>query len=234
MLEGSAHFYAGLGQEGWVKVPRWDHLSFLKKAPSKSRVIDLGGGNGVFGGAAASNGADCTSIDFVESDFPVEIEPSAKRLRLDLSDEAQRSEALAVLGASADFVTAFHVIEHLSDPLGFAAFASKLLKPGGTLVISVPNRERFDLSVNQALDCPPHHQTRWGAQQLRILGSSLSASEVRVRRELRFHPKILFGGPFYWWNEKRKNPDLDFGSVGRPWPIWRVPQGLSLLASFRF
>ncbi|MFM7183305.1 MAG: methyltransferase domain-containing protein [Planctomycetota bacterium] len=50
-----------------------------------------------------------------------------------------------VADASLDFLVACHVIEHTRDPIGSIAAAWRKLKPGGRLVLVVPDKERtFD------------------------------------------------------------------------------------------
>jgi SAM-dependent methyltransferase len=58
-----------------------------------------------------------------------------------------------------DAVTLFEVVEHLEDPVGYLATTSALLGPGGLIVLSVPNRDRWPM--REFTDYPPHHMTRW-------------------------------------------------------------------------
>lgn len=47
--------------------------------------------------------------------------------------------------ASLDFVLSAHVIEHLQDPLGSIRAAMRCLRPGGSLLLAVPDmRHTFD------------------------------------------------------------------------------------------
>jgi SAM-dependent methyltransferase len=48
-------------------------------------------------------------------------------------------------GRSYDWIIASHVIEHLTDPIGFLSDCEALLRPGGRLVLAVPDRRKcFD------------------------------------------------------------------------------------------
>jgi Methyltransferase domain len=50
-----------------------------------------------------------------------------------------------IADASVDFVIACHVIEHTRDPIGAIVQARRCLRPGGSLVLAVPARDRtFD------------------------------------------------------------------------------------------
>lgn len=78
-----------------------------------------------------------------------------------------------------DVVTAFQVVEHVADPVGFVKQLLLAVKPGGCLVIAVPNDEglmRFYVPCRT--NVPPHHTTRWTERSLRLLAQRL---EVQVR-----------------------------------------------------
>ncbi len=49
------------------------------------------------------------------------------------------NERLPVASASVDVLFAFHVVEHLRHPHVFLAEASRVLRPGGLLVVATPN-----------------------------------------------------------------------------------------------
>jgi SAM-dependent methyltransferase len=52
-------------------------------------------------------------------------------------------DRLVALGdESQDFVICSHVLEHLADPLGFLADIYRVLRPGGTVLILLPDRHR--------------------------------------------------------------------------------------------
>ncbi len=59
-----------------------------------------------------------------------------------------------------DFVTMFHVLEHLPNPRLALKYAGDLLKPGGTLIIQVPNIASFQARLFgrrwYGLDVPRH------------------------------------------------------------------------------
>jgi SAM-dependent methyltransferase len=64
-----------------------------------------------------------------------------KELGLDVHT-ARLSEAEADLAAERfDAVCAFHVVEHLPDPLGAMQLIRRTLRPGGHLLIEVPNAQ---------------------------------------------------------------------------------------------
>ena len=64
-----------------------------------------------------------------------------------------------------DVVTFFEVLEHLDEPLEFLRKVKTVLKPGGYIALSVPNRRRT-LDIHGIEDNPPHHLTKWDMDSL--------------------------------------------------------------------
>jgi SAM-dependent methyltransferase len=136
---------------------RWNHRQFLKRPARGRTLLDLGCGTGSLLGAARSNGYHVTGIDF----DPNAIETARKRLGSDdvhLGSISDFREAHP--GRQFDVVTAFEVIEHVESPGDFMRECSRMLAPGGELVISTPYRDRWP-NLDEAWDFPPHHLTRW-------------------------------------------------------------------------
>ena len=51
------------------------------------------------------------------------------------------------------------------------------------MIVSVPNRERSLKNEREPLDCPPHHVTRWSADQLNVLARQSGLSVRRIAFE---------------------------------------------------
>jgi SAM-dependent methyltransferase len=98
--------------------------------PKPRRVIDFGCGSGQFTDCLAQvlGDAQVTGADFHESP-PGELRHA---------DYRPNSE-LATLEASADLVIAMHVLEHDDAPRALLQRISALARPGGAVVIEVPN-----------------------------------------------------------------------------------------------
>jgi hypothetical protein len=82
-----------------------------------------------------------------------------------------------------DWVTAFEVLEHQPDPLGFLRAARGLLVPGGRLCGSVPNRDRVLASRERSRsdgDFPPHHFLWFSHGSLEATLRAAGFSQVRV------------------------------------------------------
>ncbi len=136
-----------------------DHVRFVERcagnAPAGERaLLDIGCGSGLFLYLAKRRGFDCHGMDASER--------AACAAREQYGLDVRRG----IIGADVwggrrfDFVTMFHVLEHLIEPREALAYASGLLKPGGNLIVQVPNIESIQArcfgSRWYGLDVPRH------------------------------------------------------------------------------
>jgi SAM-dependent methyltransferase len=107
-----------------------------------ARVADVGCGQGAFSLRMADDGYDVTGLDVI---------PSAEQRaaggfayhEVDLFDPSARDAFLRAHGSTFDAVVLLEVIEHVHDPWETLRFAHRLLRPGGTLLLSTPNITSF-------------------------------------------------------------------------------------------
>src|SRR6266481_3322354 len=94
--------------------------------------------------------------------------------------------ALPLAPAAFDVVLALDVLEHLDDDATALAEAARLLKPGATLVVTVPARP----SLWGAQDVVSHHRRRYTKRTLRALfaRAGLPAPELTYFNTLLFPP----------------------------------------------
>ncbi len=82
-----------------------------------------------------------------------------------------------------DVVSAFQVMEHTVDPVGFARTLTRMLKPGGTLILGVPVwPSPMTQCPNMPINCPPHHLTWWNERSLEALADRLKLEVVEISR----------------------------------------------------
>lgn len=104
---------------------------------SARRVLDLGCSAGALGAGLRARGAEVVGV---------EVDPALAReaeRRLDRVVLGDASELPDDLG-SFDCIVAADVLEHLADPWRALRDAARLLEPGGTLVVSLPNVRFFE------------------------------------------------------------------------------------------
>lgn len=101
------------------------------------RALDIGCGAGLVAEPLARLGADMTAIDAAPENIAVASKHAA-RMGLTIDYRACGVEALD--DAPYDLITSLEVIEHVTDPALFLSAIARLLKPGGLLILSTPNR----------------------------------------------------------------------------------------------
>lgn len=105
------------------------------------RVADVGCGGGLLSEAMARRGADVTGIDMSAEVLDVarlhllESGPlPLTYLHISAEDLAQGSPG------SFDAVTCMELLEHVPDPASLVAACARLVKPGGSVIVSTLNR----------------------------------------------------------------------------------------------
>lgn len=137
---------------------KWEFRIALDLLSDSSRILEVGVGEGNFLLAARRFGREVEGL---------ELNPSAA--------ERARSKGFKVHQASLqkvgagdiplfDAACSFQVLEHVPDPRKFLEDMLKVLKPGGKLIISVPNADvmrKIDPNNRDLLNQPPHHMGHW-------------------------------------------------------------------------
>ena len=130
------------------------HISYLAQGlAAGGRVLDVGCGRGVILGALADRGFEVHGVERTASaargaDARAEIRVAAR-----LADAGYPDDHF-------DEVVIWHVLEHLDDPLGTVTEVHRILRPGGRLVVAVPNfasaQARWSGPAWFHLDAPRH------------------------------------------------------------------------------
>jgi SAM-dependent methyltransferase len=127
-------------------------IDFLQ-SPRK-KWLDIGAGNGSLLACARELGFESTglepgkpAIEFAERTFGLTLFPHT------IQEEFQRSGP-----ASYDVVSFFMVLEHVLDPVEQVSTASKLLAPGGLLVVEVPTAESMSATLDGLFPDQPLRQ----------------------------------------------------------------------------
>jgi len=174
---GDSDFYEQLMANTPYNADRWEFQIVLPRIERGMAVADMGCGEGAFVRLAAAHAARAVGVDHntdaIRSLTDAGFEGSSSTF-----EEFSRRE-----GAAFDVVCSFHTLEHLADPITAACAMRSLLRPGGRLFLSVPNRDRFGRRNDEPLDCPPHHLSRWGPHQLEELAERLDLRLVTTHLE---------------------------------------------------
>ncbi len=129
-----ASYYAPWDAEAPARSRMWQRrLRFLDSAQGK-RLLDVGCAEGAFLGAARDAGFDVQGTELSAHGAV------ATAKRLDVPVHCGELVDARFEGGSFDVVTLWHVLEHVLYPGETLAEVHRILKPGGWLVVAVPNR----------------------------------------------------------------------------------------------
>lgn len=125
--------------ESWRKSTYEDDLrrfNMLKKQIKDKKVLDFGCGNGGFLSLAQKSAAKTCGV---------EIQKSMKNFYL--QNNICAFENIDEVEDKFDFITVFHVLEHIKDPIELLKRLSEKLDEQGQIIIEVPNSEDALLSL---------------------------------------------------------------------------------------
>jgi SAM-dependent methyltransferase len=97
--------------------------------------------------------------------------------------EATAEDAVQESPGMYDAVCSFQVLEHIAKPKEFLDACCALLRPGGLLLLGVPNQDSFIRHMINPLDMPPHHMTRWTRETFQRLQAHFPLKLVRTAYE---------------------------------------------------
>lgn len=176
-------FFTGGGAVSWLeeayrRLVLRDHVNFVTGAGSASGgpVLDVGCGGALFGRLLAEKGYRVFGLDFSRQAATLAWRQNGVPVVTGIfSDAPFPAESFAT-------ITMFHVLEHLYDPGAYIQTAWRLLKPGGRLVVQVPNASSWQFLLFgehwNGLDIP-RHLINFRADDIRVL---LQQSQFKVLR----------------------------------------------------
>lgn len=171
---GSPDFYARLAnQKSYYCRRRWEFEQTVPLLKITDHIVDVGCGDGHF--LTLVPGVRKTGLEF---------NPAAVARAREKGLEVVQGDLTLLAPESADFVTLFQVLEHVAQPVDVLRQALRVLRPGGRIVIAVPNNDGFLGEVIQnPLNAPPHHSLRWREPALRFLPRVLPMTLARLEVE---------------------------------------------------
>lgn len=167
IVTGTERFYFEVTQDSYYNDTKWEFRRAAGdlKRRGRANVLDVGCGSGAFLHVLrARNGVVGTGFEFNASLLSTIRERGFHALE-SLDDPAAMGRF--------DAVTMFQVIEHVADPMAIMDQLDRLLVPGGTYILAMPDMNGPIGNYRDAVtDNPPHHVSRWGRPAMLALGKA--------------------------------------------------------------
>ena len=164
-------FYGALHAQNVITARLRERVEFRRAAnliPAGASVLDVGCGNGAFGRLVPH--AHYRGLDPYA---PRDADTAVIRETLETHAEHHRG--------AYDVVCAFQVIEHTSDPRGFAERLIRLLRPNGLLIVCAPLHPSPLTEIpNFLTNIPPHHMTWWNTRAFCALVEQLDLRPLEI------------------------------------------------------
>ncbi len=146
---------------------KWEHIAALRFVFEGMRVLEIGSGAGAFlEKLSGLSGVTCCGLE-----LNTEAVAAANKKGLNVEKEDLHLYA-STHRDSFDAVAHFQVLEHVPDPSDLFSCSKNLLKPGGQLLITVPDSSGFiKHAKSNYLNMPPYHCTRWNPSVFRNVSS---------------------------------------------------------------
>lgn len=180
-LEIDTYYEEDIGVELQTLIERYEPFSELQKRhklakkmieeysidKEKVSICDLGCGTGLFLNCLKNTKTALYGYDISHKN--VVISQKTNRLRYIKVSRTLKEYALLqhIPHYFFDIITAFEVIEHVPDINMFVKQITDYLKPGGIIILSVPNKGR--LPIKESFDYPPDHLSRFRIKNLKFL-----------------------------------------------------------------
>lgn len=138
---------------------------------SNKKILEVGSGLGYLTYAIAREGYDITGLDISDD----AIRKAEKRFGKNYVCADVYNYALGN-HRKFDWVILTEVIEHVPLPNSFCKALVSLLKPGGKLIISTPNKSAFPIREYWNTELPPVHLTWFSEESFKVISEQLELS----------------------------------------------------------
>jgi SAM-dependent methyltransferase len=166
-LEGKSKFYESLfrnTKNNYYMDWRWEHTQVLKLLRQEDSVLEIGCGKGIFLERLRKKNISCAGLELNKEALTICAQKNLQVKGM-LLEEFLQSE-----NRKFDVICAFQTLEHIAHVREFIMSAIEILRPGGRLIISVPNNDSWlQFDEENWLNLPPHHMGLWNEDSLRSI-----------------------------------------------------------------
>ncbi len=159
---GDDSFYQDLEKFPWYYMDwKWEHGITAELLGKSDKVLEIGCARGGFIKKMKEKGVSVEGLE-LNSAAIKECKENGLTVYSHTIEEFSTIKPLFY-----DVVCSFQVLEHIYDVKSFIEASLAVLKPGGRMIISVPNNDSFILKKSGTiLNMPPHHMGLWNMHSL--------------------------------------------------------------------
>jgi 2-polyprenyl-3-methyl-5-hydroxy-6-metoxy-1,4-benzoquinol methylase len=180
-IAGNEIFYNQLQELNWYFLhdDKTEFAYAKELVQPNQRVLDVGSGRGVWASyLKIIPGVFYQGIEFSSKSIELANKDGVNVIKESIEDHAGK------FAGYYDMVVAFQVLEHIDNIQTFISACLSCIKPGGNLIIAVPNNEGFlKKMTNNWLNIPPHHINHWNENSLRKLGEKFQLKIKHIYKE---------------------------------------------------
>ncbi|MBN2730619.1 MAG: methyltransferase domain-containing protein [Bacteroidales bacterium] len=163
-VTGDSRFYEHFQQFSWYYMPwKWEHEVAVRYIKSGDKIMEVGCAHGEFL-------KQINELYDLALSIGLELNQTAKEnhTKIEILNETIQSYSNEHVGEF-DVVCSFQVLEHITEPRSFISSSLDCLKPGGKLIVSVPNNDSYLKNLGGCLNMPPHHVGLWNETSLKSI-----------------------------------------------------------------
>lgn len=206
--ESGMHGGSMVPVETWLRETDWDdqrRFEMLKSMITNRNVLDFGSGAGGFLCKAKTLAAKAEGIEL------------EKRVHEFWGEKLTLHKSPDTVDGKFDVITAFHVIEHLVDPLVMLRRLADLLDENGCLVVEVPSADDvlltlYDSEAFQRFTYWSQHLFLFNAETLRRLGEQAGLRVVAIKQYQRYP----LSNHLYWLSQQQPGGHKDWSFLDSP------------------
>ena len=178
-IEGDSEFYEQLQKFDWYYMPwKWEHEITKNALIGKEKILEVGSGGLGFVEKMHNLGYSITGLELNKSSIKEAKDKGLKVLEESLELHAESNYQ------KYDVVCSFQVLEHVTQVNSFIRSKVDCLKPGGKLIVAVPNNNSFiKYTKNFLLNSPPHHMGLWDITSLESIAKLFNLKVEKVYYE---------------------------------------------------
>ena len=180
----------------WLEETKWDderRFQYLKSMLANRSLLDFGCGAGGFLLKARESTAMAHGVE-PEARLSSHYQSSGLKIYQKISDISND-----IRGAGYDFITMFHVLEHIPDPKSILGELSELLAIGGQIVVEVPNADDALLTLYN--NTPFSHFTYWSCHLFLFTAKTLEMLFAQINLKVNYIKQIQrypLSNHLYW------------------------------------